>query len=142
MTRSFAKLYQKRMQTPEYHSQELAVSFLADLTEAMRAKEITNSELARRAGVSPAYITKVFRGPSNLSMDTIAKLAMATGTRASLRLASRGYNVIWQDLISADRRPDRRYWPSLVDDAVSAMGCLMPPVDQGTSNDEKFAFAA
>ena len=143
MSKSFTRLYRELKKTPDYHSQELAVSFLADLTEAMRALGISNSDLAKRANVSPAYITKVFRGPSNLSLETIAKLAVAAESRANLRLANREHGSIWRNLTSTDRLPDRRNWSALVDglSAVSAMGCVLSANDE-KSNDEKFAVAA
>ncbi len=140
--KSFAKLFSERRKTPQYHSQELAVSFLADLNESMKAGEITNAELARRAGVSPAYITKVFRGPSNLSVDTIAKLAMAVGTRASLRLENRASHLAWQSHTRGDRNRPQWDWANMGEDRDAAPCFVFPYVDQDTSNDEKFAVAA
>ena len=85
--KSFAALYAKVAPTTAYQAEKLAVGFLAELTALMQAHEVTNAELARRVGVSPAYITKVFRGPSNLSIETLAKLADAVGGEVRLRLA-------------------------------------------------------
>lgn len=89
-TRSFAALYKKVEATPAYQAEKLAVAFLAELNAFMQAHKVSNAELARRAGVSPAYITKVFRGPSNLSIETLAKLADAVGCQVHLHLANHG----------------------------------------------------
>ncbi|MBA4386487.1 MAG: hypothetical protein C0404_00820 [Verrucomicrobia bacterium] len=47
------------------------------MIDAIEARKITRSELARRLNVSPAYITKVLRGHANLSLESLAKLAFA-----------------------------------------------------------------
>jgi transcriptional regulator with XRE-family HTH domain len=53
----------------------------------MEANEISRSELARRLGVSPAYITKVLRGNINFTLDSMVRLARAAGGEVSLQIA-------------------------------------------------------
>jgi transcriptional regulator with XRE-family HTH domain len=98
MTKSFSALFAKARESSTYQAERLSVDFLAELNAHMKAQGITNSELARRAGTSPAYITKLFRGPANLSTETIAKLAKAVGCKAHLHLAGNGANVRWFDV--------------------------------------------
>jgi transcriptional regulator with XRE-family HTH domain len=138
--KSFGKLYADREVTPAYHSQELAVTFLSELTAAMKAQGINNAELARRISASPAYITKVFRGPSNLSVESIAKLAMALGCKANLHLKAPPVAHVWRD-VARDVRSVQRSWPA--HDEAYSMSMAYPPASyQDTSNDEKFALAA
>ena len=87
MAKSFADTYQKRESSSGYLAEQMAVTLLAELNERMRVLAISNSDLARAAGVSPAYITKLFRGPSNVSLETVAKLALAVGCRPHLHIA-------------------------------------------------------
>lgn len=138
MSKSFGQLYSKVEPTPAYQAEKLAVSFLAELNDFMQAHGVTNAELARRAGVSPAYITKVFRGPSNLSIETLTKLADAVGCKVHLHLASQGADVRWFDVFQ-QRGVHREIDPHAAD-FMRVMNELQPISE--AENDEKFAFAA
>ena len=139
--KSFAALYAKVEPTPAYQAEKLAVAFLAELNAFMQAHGLTNAELARRAGVSPAYITKVFRGPSNLSIETLTKLADAVGCKVHLHLANNGADVRWFDVFQQQQRSFQREIDPGTGDFMRVMGQLKT-INQETSNDEKFALAA
>lgn len=47
---------------------------------------VSRSELARRLGTSPAYVTKILRGDTNFTLGSLAKIAEALGSRLELRL--------------------------------------------------------
>jgi transcriptional regulator with XRE-family HTH domain len=53
----------------------------------MEANGVSRSELARRLGVSPAYVTKVLRGNINFTLDSIVRLVRAAGGELSLQVA-------------------------------------------------------
>lgn len=55
----------------------------------MQAQGMRNAELARRMGTSPAYVTRLFRGSANLSVETMVKLAQAVGDPLQVELAER-----------------------------------------------------
>ncbi len=61
--------------TPEH----AAVSFLVEINTRMLALGLTHVELAQRMGSSRSYITQLFGGKANLSMQTMARLAEAVG---------------------------------------------------------------
>ncbi len=46
----------------------------------MEAKGISQSELARRMGVTPAQVTKILSGRENMGLKTITKVQSALGT--------------------------------------------------------------
>ena len=138
MSKSFGQLYAKVESTPAYQAEKLAVSFLAELNAFMQTHGVSNADLARRAGVSPAYITKVFRGPSNLSIETLTKLADAVGCKVHLHLANTGADVRWFDVFQ-QRTVQREMTPQAAD-FMRVMSQLQPI--SGAKNDEKFAFAA
>lgn len=72
--------------TPEGQAEHVAVAFLAQVNARMQAQGMSNAELARRMGTSAAYITRLFRGNANLSVQTMTKLAFAVGATLSLKL--------------------------------------------------------
>jgi len=53
----------------------------------MKANGVSRSELARRLGVSPAYVTKVLRGNVNFTLDSMVRLVRAAGGDVSLQVA-------------------------------------------------------
>lgn len=69
---------------------QAAADFLRALTGQMEAAGISHAELARRLGVSPAYVSKLMRGPANLSLATLSKLAQAVGCVLDVRLVNPG----------------------------------------------------
>lgn len=83
-TRSFSVLMARVADTDGGQSARVVVEFLAQVNARMRTQGISNAELARRLGTSPAYVTRLFRGTTNLSVQTMVKLARAVG--ASLHL--------------------------------------------------------
>lgn len=140
MTKSFASLFAKLETSPTYQAEKLAVAFLAELNVQMHSKQVSNAELARRMDVSPAYITKIFRGPSNLSIETLAKLAVALDCVVHLHLAKAAATVRWFDVFNETQNihpvgATERFDFSRVLDQLQL-------VQQLTSNDEKFALAA
>lgn len=86
-TKSFSALMTRLATTPEGRSAHLTVGFLAQVNARMQAQGMRNAELARRMGTSPAYITRLFRGSANLSVETMVKLAQAVGGSLRLELA-------------------------------------------------------
>ena len=142
--KSFAALYAKLESTPAYQAEKLAVAFLAELNAFMQTHGVSNAALARRAGVSPAYITKVFRGPSNLSLETLTKLADAVGSKVHLHLANHSADVRWLDVFQ-QQRPLKRKHDANAADFIQTMSRLKLTGEvqfTETSNDEKFAIAA
>ncbi len=138
--KSFAALYAKLENTPAYQAEKLAVAFLAELNSFMQAHGVSNAELARRAGVTPAYITKVFRGPSNLSIETLTKLADAIGCKVHLHLASNGIAVRWFDVFQQTHAFQREIDPATAQ--FKRVMSQLKPISQDALNDEKFARSA
>ena len=141
MANSFKDLYQRREQSPAYLAERMAVILLAELNSQMKRLGMSNSDLARAASVSPAYITKLFRGPSNLSLETIAKLALAVGCQPHAHLAMQGAQVRWFDVMQ-----QREAQPAK-DRSIAGFGAMMKALEKtgrlhsGASNDRKFVAA-
>lgn len=72
-TKSFAALYTAAQGTSAYRDEKLKVTLLAELNARMQAHGLTNAELAHNAGVSRTYISRLFRGSSELSIHMLAK---------------------------------------------------------------------
>ena len=81
---SFDDLYKEA----EAHDDYWIAGTVQELTEEifvlMEREGITRSELARRLGTSPAYVTKILRGNANFTVATMVRLARAL--EADLRI--------------------------------------------------------
>lgn len=69
--------YQKAKKTPYFKAMRAILDVLSDVSRIMKEKHLSKKDLAEKMNVSPAYITKIMRGSENLSMETIAKIAVA-----------------------------------------------------------------
>jgi transcriptional regulator with XRE-family HTH domain len=84
--KSFQELFDQAKKRDTYWVGSLILDFTEGLQEMMEANGVSRSELARRLGVSPAYITKVLRGNVNFTLDSMVRLVRAAGGEVSLRV--------------------------------------------------------
>lgn len=73
-------------QTPAYRAEGASIQFTEDLVARMEACGVNRSALAEKIGSSPAYVTKILRGDTNFTLDTMAKIAAALGCELSIGL--------------------------------------------------------
>ena len=70
------ELLQKLKDDPDYIYEGLKYDLSEQLYKLMKEKGITKKELAKKMGVSPAYVSKIF-GADNISLRTVAKVLAA-----------------------------------------------------------------
>ncbi len=75
--KSCEELYQEAQKDPAYWTAKVTHSFAISLNNMMIKKNVTRTDLAKKVGVSKAYITKVLRGEVNFTIETMVKFAMA-----------------------------------------------------------------
>ena len=71
---------------PEFIAEGLALTLAEDILRVMKDNEVSKSELARRMGVSRAYVSRMLDAPPNLTLLTISKVALALELEPNLRL--------------------------------------------------------
>ncbi len=101
--KSFAELLAEAQQHDAYWVADAIYHFTEELHKLTEVRNISRAELARRLGVSPAYITKIFRGDVNFTVETMVRLARAVGGRLHLHLAREEQQVSWLPLPSPAR---------------------------------------
>ncbi len=72
---------------PDFIYEGLKYDLSEQLKKLMEAKGITKKELAKKMGVSPSYISKIF-GADNISLRTVAKVLAALEVDARIKLAN------------------------------------------------------
>lgn len=85
--KSFKELFDQAKGRDTYWVTSLILDFTEGLHKMMEANGVSRSELARRLGVSPAYITKVLRGNVNFTLDSMVRLVRAAGGELNLQVA-------------------------------------------------------
>lgn len=109
MTTKWGKLIEAAERKPAYWAEGAWLQFTEDLLALMNAQNVTRADLARRVGVSPAYITKVFRGTVNLTLETMSRLALAVGASPRLHVAPVDQLTRWHDVpVGSERQVGTR----------------------------------
>lgn len=76
---SFDNLYREARKHDDYWIAGVVDDVTEALCQRMEEADISRSELARRLGTSPAYVTKILRGTANFTLASLVKLARAVG---------------------------------------------------------------
>lgn len=92
---SFKALIEQAKQRDSYWAGKAKLGFTEDLVALMAARGVSKIELARRIGSSPAYVTKVLRGDTNFTIDSMVHLVRALDGQLSVRVARREDRVRW-----------------------------------------------
>ena len=77
--KTFDALQTRLATAAEGSAAQLTITFLLAIRAHQQAQGLGNAELARRMGVTPAYITRLFQASANLSLHTMTRLASAVG---------------------------------------------------------------
>ena len=73
-------------QSDAYWIESAKLEFALALEQQRRAAGLSYADLAKKMGTSAAYISKVFRGDTNLTIESMVKLARATGGQLDARI--------------------------------------------------------
>lgn len=96
--KTFKALIKDAGRRDAYHVELAILQFTSDLYQLMKKRELNKAELARVLGTSPAYITKVFRGDANFTIESMVKLTSALNGQIHLHVAPREHEVRWLDV--------------------------------------------
>ncbi|MBN1866189.1 helix-turn-helix transcriptional regulator [Candidatus Sumerlaeota bacterium] len=74
---------------PAYLAERALWDFVRTVTDRLALTGMTKGELAKRAGLDEAQLSRILAGNHNMTVKTLARIASAFGTDLSLRLESR-----------------------------------------------------
>lgn len=141
LSKSLKALLDKAKQTDAYWVEKAKLNFAIALERWRVRSGLTNKQLAEKIGSSPAYMTKVFRGDTNFTIETMVKLARACDGQLDIRIveskadatrwAGVGRNVVPLHQPSGEQR-----WQTLPINATTAL------VKNGSANHHWFELAA
>jgi transcriptional regulator with XRE-family HTH domain len=106
----FQEMRARHERDPKYWVEYLKLVFSEDVGRLMDEREVSQAELARELGVSRAYITRLFRGTFNPTVETLVKVALALDARVSLHLHPRQTEACWLEVPVAAPTPEAQLW--------------------------------
>lgn len=77
---------QAARQTTAYHAEGASIRFTEELIARMKSRGTTRTALAEKMGTSPAYITKILRGDTNFTLESMARIAQALDCEINFEL--------------------------------------------------------
>lgn len=100
--------YENLDQDNDFWTESAKIDFAVAMEQIMSKSKLSKSDLARRIGSSPAYITKVLRGDSNLTINTMVKLARAADGSLHLHISPQNHAVRWFEKIEGAKNTNRQ----------------------------------
>lgn len=95
----------KARQSDAYWVEHAKLEFAVILEQRRKTAAMSLTDLAKKIGTSAAYISKVFRGDSNLTIESMVKLARATGGELDIRIV--------EPATTASRWDGRKFQPQV-----------------------------
>lgn len=89
----FATKLEEFKDDKEFLTEQAILHFTEQVAAAMQGLRMTRAGLARKLGVSKAFVTKLLNGNPNLTIRTMVSLAEALGCRIDLNLYPRELEV-------------------------------------------------
>lgn len=83
---SFAELFKRAEEHEDYWLAGAILEFTEAVVREMERQGISRTELARRLGTTPAYVTKILRGKVNFTLATMVRLARALSSEMHVQL--------------------------------------------------------
>lgn len=104
LSKALQKFVDQAKNTDSYWVEKAKLEFSAALEKQRKSAGLTYAALAKKIGTSAAYITKVFRGDSNLTIESMVKLARASGGRLNIEVVYGESQVRhWESLTKYDQ---------------------------------------
>lgn len=91
-----AELANKVRKTFAYSKAKLISDFTESFSSMMGRRGVNRAELARRIDVKPTYVTRILRGSTNFTFETMVKIANALDCSIDVRLIPNERAALYQ----------------------------------------------
>lgn len=88
INKKLATYLAERKKTDAYWVESAKLDFAMALEKQIRLAGLSYANLAKKIGTSAAYISKVFRGDTNMTIETMVKLSRASGARLQIEVVN------------------------------------------------------
>lgn len=86
INKKLASYLVERKKTDAYWVESAKLDFAMKLEKQIRLAGLSYATLAQKLGTSAAYISKVFRGDTNMTIESMVKLSRATGAQLNIEI--------------------------------------------------------
>lgn len=87
----------------DYWAESVKIDFAVNLDRVMKRAGISKTALAKKIKSSQAYVTKVLRGDSNLTIDSMVKLSRAAEGSLHIAIVHQTSTEQWVSLMEKNR---------------------------------------
>ncbi len=120
ISKALSSLIADFKQSDSYWTEAAKLQFSVQLEKQRKAANLTYKAIADRIGASAAYVSKVFRGDSNLTIESMVKLARATGGHLDVRVSPESIEVSdwsrqWSGVTSTENHISSRATAVVID---------------------------
>lgn len=91
-------------ESTEFKIEAAKIDFALEVRRLMDEKEINNSQLAERLGVSKPMVTKLLRGDTNMTIETMVRTCAAVGGDLFVKIARGNCNPRYFEVMKNDHR--------------------------------------
>ncbi|HEY8035626.1 MAG TPA: helix-turn-helix domain-containing protein [Methylobacter sp.] len=100
-TKLFKELLANAKQRDSYWVEKAKLQFSIELNRFFIHSGMSQKALAEKMGTSTAYITKVFRGDANFTIETMVKLTRAIDGELKIHIAPAQSKTHWFDVLQS-----------------------------------------
>ena len=88
LSKTLQSFVERSSEADSYWVEEAKLGFSVSLERQRRFAGMTYAAIAKKIGTSAAYITKIFRGDTNVTIESMVKLARATGGQLEVNVVN------------------------------------------------------
>ena len=86
LNKKLAEFIAARKQSDSYWVESAKLDFSIEMEKKRKRAGLSYADIAEKIGSSAAYITKIFRGDANFTIESMVKLAKATGGKLDIKI--------------------------------------------------------
>ena len=106
----YDRLRSRFEKAPKYWGEYLKLAFSEDVGRLMDERDMNRADLARAIATSRAYVTRLFSGTFNPTLETLVKVALALDARVALHLHPCQTEVCWLEAPRSVVTADATLW--------------------------------
>lgn len=102
--KSLDSLFESVKTKDTYWTSKAILEFTSDLYQLMKQRGETKADMARSLKTSQAYITKVFKGDVNFTIDSMVRLTRALGGKVHIHVVTDDIDTRQSDIVKGGKK--------------------------------------
>lgn len=140
-TKTFSQMVKEIESRDSYWKEVAILDFTSALWQLMQSQKISKSDLASRIGTSASYVTKIFQGNANFTIDSMVKLVRAAGGNLHIHVAKEDAHVTWNERVvfseTATGKVSQKQDPEII--PWANLQSKMKPIPKSTEGEHRAA---